>query len=109
MLHQRRDENAINDRVLEIDDDLAEDLPALQPREPALEVGEGDFGVDHRREPGSHLGQALADVADRGAERAEDAILLQIELEQVYRRRLARGRAAGHQPSAALEAEERTV
>ena len=39
---------------------------------------------------GRHLGEALADVAHRSAERTDDAILLQIKLEQIDRRRLAR-------------------
>src|SRR6185295_4378325 len=90
-------------------DDLAEHLPAFEPRQAALEIGERDFGVDHRGEAAGHLGEALAHIADRGAERAEDAVLLQIELEQVHLDRLAGGRAAGDEPPAALEAQERAV
>src|SRR3984885_10191413 len=91
------------------DDDLAKNLPAFEPRQAALEFGERHFGVDHRIHPRRHLGEALADIADRAAERAEDAVLLQIELEQVELDRLAGGRAAGPEPPAALEAEQRAV
>jgi hypothetical protein len=31
------------------DDDLPEHLPAFETLEPALEVGEGNFGIDHRQ------------------------------------------------------------
>src|SRR5262249_9096877 len=68
---------------LERHDDLAEDLSALEPPEALLEVCERHFGIDHRRETGRHLGEALMHVADGTAERAEDAVLLEIELEQV--------------------------
>src|SRR5262245_53913675 len=91
------------------DDDLAEHLPAFEPLEPALEVGEGDLGIDHRQQAARHLRQALADIAHRRAERANDAILLLEKLHQVDGRRWSRGRAAGDQPAAALEAEERAV
>src|SRR5215475_7547499 len=91
------------------DDDLSEHLPAFDPRQPALEVGERNLGVDHRQQAVCHLGEALADVAHRSAERADDAVLLLEQLHQVDGRRWPRGRAAGDQPSAALEAKERAV
>src|SRR5713226_1704811 len=91
------------------DDDLSEHLPALEPCQPALEVGERNFGVDHRQKAVCHLGEALADVAHGSAERADDAILLLEKLHQVDGRRWSRGRAAGDQPPAALEAQERAV
>src|SRR5437868_1049782 len=94
---------------LERHDDLAEHLAVFEPCKAALELGKRHFRVDHRRQARRHLGEALAHVADRGAERAEDAILLQIELEQVDLRRLPGGRAAGDQPPAALETKERAV
>src|SRR6516164_3498060 len=91
------------------DDDLSEHLPAFDPRQPALEVGERNLGVDHRQQTVRHLGEALADVAHRSAERADDAVLLLEQLHQVDGRRWPRGRAASDQPSAALEAKERAV
>src|SRR5262245_28917072 len=91
------------------DDDFSEYLPALEPRQPALELGERDLGVDHRREPARHLGEALADISDGGAKRADDAVLLLKELHQVDCGRRPGGRSAGHQPPAALEAEQRAV
>src|SRR3954464_16059199 len=94
---------------LERHDDLAEHLAPFEARKAALEFGKRHFGVDHRRQARRHLGEALAHVADRGAERAEDAILLQIELEQVDLRRLPRRRAASDQPAAALETKQRAV
>src|ERR1041385_5315085 len=69
-------------------DDLAEHVPAFDPRESALEIGKRHFGVDHGCQPARHLGQALMHVADGAAERAEDAVLLQVKLEQVDLRRL---------------------
>src|SRR6202042_3365274 len=54
-------------------------------------------------------GGAVGDLAQNAPKRAGDAVLLQIELEQVHGDRLARGRAAGDEPAAALEAEQRTV
>src|SRR6516162_6213726 len=47
----------------EADDDFSEYPPAFKPRQPAFELSKRDFGVDHRQEPGCHLGKALADVA----------------------------------------------
>src|SRR5499426_579256 len=91
------------------DDDLSKYLPAFEPLEPALEIGERNLGVDHRQQPASHLGQALADIAHGCAERADDAILLLEKLHQVDGRRRPRGRAAGDQPAAALEAKQRAV
>src|SRR5262245_59187119 len=91
------------------DDDLAEHLPAFEPRKTALEIGERNLGVDHRQQAARHLGQALADVAHGCAERADDAVLLLEKLHQVDGRRWSRGCAAGDQPAAALEAEERAV
>src|SRR5262244_1239953 len=91
------------------DDDLSEHLPAFDPRQPAFEVGERNLGVDHRQQAVRHLGEALADVAHRGAERADDAVLLLEKLHQVDGRRWPRGRAASDQPAAAFEAKERTV
>src|SRR5205085_11801383 len=90
-------------------DDLAEHLAAFEARQAALKVGKRYFGIDYRRKPGRHLGEALMHIADRGAERAEDAVLLQIKLEQVDLRRLPGGRAAGDQPATALETQQRTV
>src|SRR5262249_23670452 len=90
-------------------DALSNPLPAFDPRQPALEVGERNLGVDHRQQAVRHLGEAVADVAHRSAERADDAVLLLEKLHQVDGRRWPRGRAASDQPSAALEAEERAV
>src|ERR1700722_14938136 len=93
----------------EQDDDLAEDLPAFEPGKTAIELGERHFRIDHRQKTRRHLVEAVADIAHRSAERSEDAILLQIKLEQIDGRRLARRRAAGDEPAAALEAQERAV
>src|SRR5439155_16513577 len=90
-------------------DDLAEDLPAFEAREAALELGERDLGVDHGAKAGRHLGEALADIAQRGPKRADDAVLLLEELHQVERGRRPRGRPAGDQTAAALEAQKRAV
>src|SRR4029077_14856209 len=90
--------------LLERHDDLAEHLAAFEAREAALEVGKRHFGVDHRRQPSRHLGEALMHVALGAAERAEDTVLLQIKLKQVDLRRLPRRGAAGDEPPAALEA-----
>src|SRR6185369_3681108 len=57
---------------LELDHDLAEHLAAFQPRDAAFKIGEAEFGVDDGEEAVRHLGETVADVADRGAERAED-------------------------------------
>src|SRR6476646_8483768 len=91
------------------DDDLTEHLPAFEPRQPALELGERNLGVDHRQEAVRHLGQAFADIAHRGAERTNDAVLLLEKLHQIDGRRRSRRGAAGDQPAAALEAKERAV
>src|ERR1700726_972991 len=91
------------------DDDLAEHLPALQPRQPALDLAERELAVDHRRHAAGHLGEAFADVAHRGAKRADDTVLLLKELHQIERRRGSGGRPAGDEPAAALEAQERAV
>src|SRR3954464_3516541 len=91
------------------DDDLTEYLPAFEPGQSALELGERNLGIDHRQESVRHLGQALADIAHRGAERTDDAILLLKKLHQVDGRRGARCRTTGDQPAAALEAKERAV
>src|SRR6266571_8900807 len=90
-------------------DDLAEYLPARQPFEARREIGKLDLGVDHRGQPGSHFGEAVADVAHGGAERADDPVLLLEQLHQVERRARTGGRPAGHQTSAALERQERTI
>src|ERR1700680_5191500 len=95
--------------ISEADDDLAEHLPALQPRQPALDLAERKLAVDHRGEAAGHLGEAFADVAHRGAERADDAVLLLKELHQIERRRGPGGRPAGDEAPAALEAQERAV
>src|SRR6202049_488666 len=95
--------------ISEADDDLAEHLPALQPRQPALDLIERELAVDHREHAAGHLGEAFADVAQRGAKRADDAILLLKELHQIERCRGSRRRPAGDEPAAALEAQERAV
>src|SRR5215470_3336026 len=90
--------------ALERDDDLAEHLAALEPSEPALELGKRHFRIDHRKKARRHFGKAFADIAQRTAERSENAVLLQIKLEQIHGGRLSRGRSAGDKPTAALEA-----
>src|ERR1700692_2701707 len=95
--------------ISEPDDDLAEHLPALQPRQPALDLAERELPVDHRQHAAGHLGEAFADVAHRSAERADDTVLLLEELHQIERRRGSGGRPAGDQAAAALEAQERAV
>src|SRR6185312_12427773 len=55
----------------EVDDDLAEHLARLEPRQALLEFGERHFGVDDRAHAGGHLRQRVADVLDAAAERAE--------------------------------------
>ena len=90
-------------------DDFAEDLPAFEPRQALLEIGQREFTVDDRRHAGRNLRQAVADIAHRGAERAENLILLLEQLHQIDGDARARGRAAGDQPPAALEAEQRGV
>src|ERR1700728_2210944 len=91
------------------DDDLAENLSRFEPLQAALKVGKRNFHVDHWQESASHLGEALANVAHRRAERADDSILLKKKLEQVEGRRLARSRSACDQAAAALEAKQRAV
>src|SRR5439155_26595239 len=101
--------SGIGRRPSELHNDLAEHLPAFEPCEAALELGQRDLGIDHGRDAGRHLGEAFADVTHRGAERSDDAILLLEELHQVERGRSARGRPAGDEPAAALEAQERAI
>ena len=84
-------------------DDLAEHLAAFQALQAALEFGERDLGIDHRLHALGHIVEAFADVADRGAERAEDFVLLLEQLHQIDLADRARGRAAGDEPSAALQ------
>src|SRR5689334_12021265 len=81
-------------QALEMDHDLAEDLAARKAREALLEICERDFRVDHGLHAGRHLGEAVGDVADGRAERADDAVLLLEQLHQVDGRRRAGGRAA---------------
>src|SRR5437763_14238793 len=88
---------------------LAEHLPAFEPCEPALEFRKRHLGIDHWKKAGCHFGKALADITERTAERSEDPILLQIKLEQIHCDRLSRGRSAGNQAAAALEAEQRAI
>src|SRR5437764_10332299 len=95
--------------ALERDDDLAEHLAALEPREPALKVFKRDLGIDHRKKAGRHFGKTFPDIAQRTAERSENAILLQIKLEQIHLDRLSRRRSAGNEPSTALEAKQRAI
>src|SRR3974390_3527857 len=95
--------------ALERDDDLAEDLTALEPGEPALKFFKRHFGIDRREKARCHFGKALADIAQRTAERSEDTILLEIKLKQIHVDRLSRCRSAGDKPAAALEAKQRTV
>src|SRR6201987_1343940 len=92
--------------ALEGDDYLAEYLAALEPSEPTLELGKRHFGIDHRKKARRHFGEAFADIAQRTAERSENAILLQIQLEQIHGDRLSRGRSAGDEAAAALEAKQ---
>src|SRR3954453_15584053 len=94
---------------LERHDDLAENLSAFEPLQPFLEFRERHLDIDHGRQPRRHLRQALVHVADGAAERAEDPILLEIQLEQVDLGRLPGSRPAGDEPPAALEAEQRAV
>src|SRR6478736_5643660 len=87
------------------DDDLAEDLAALDAGEALLEFGEGEHRIDHRLHAAGHLLQGLGDVLDATAEGTGNPVLLLEKLHQVDRRRGAGGRPAGDQPAAALEAE----
>src|SRR5262249_55872724 len=93
----------------ERDDDLAEHLPALKPRKAALEVGERDLSVDDRPHAPPLVATTLASFAGWRAEGADDAILLLEQLHQVERGRGARGRAAGDQPPAAPETQQRAI
>src|SRR5215212_256075 len=88
---------------------LAEHVAGLQPLQPLRVIAEREHRVDHRRDPGGHLVERLGDVAHRAAERAEDAVLLLEQLHQVDGGRHARGRAAGDEPTALLERQERAV
>src|SRR6185312_4769630 len=97
------------DRTSEIDDDLAEHLAALEALEPLLEIGERHFGVDDGVDAGRHLGQRVADVLDTAAERTEDLVLLLEQLHQVDGHGRAGRGAAGDQPAAALEHQQRAV
>jgi len=54
----------------EAHDDLAEHFSAFEPLQSRSEIRERNLGVDHRCEPRRHLGEAVADVAHRGAERS---------------------------------------
>src|SRR5262249_42171136 len=90
--------------ALEAHHDLAEHLPAFESRQAALQLVERDFRVDHRQQPAGHLVEAVADIAHRGAERPEDLVLLLKQLHQVEGDGRSRGRAAGDEAAAALEA-----
>src|SRR5262245_64941322 len=46
-----------------VDNDFAEDLPALEPLEALLDVLEGKFAVDDGRDAVCHFGEACADIA----------------------------------------------
>src|SRR5262249_56382923 len=74
-----------------------------------VEWGTRHRGVDHWRGAARTLGQALTDIADRRAERADDPVLLLEQLHQVDGGRGTRGRAAGDEASPALEAKQRAV
>src|SRR5664280_364487 len=97
------------DHSLEVDDDFAEHLPAFQPCQAGFKIRQRKLAVDDRGHAGRDLGQAVADVADRGAERAENLVLLLEQLHQVDGDIRPGGRAAGYQPAAALEAEQRGI
>src|SRR5580704_1519764 len=96
-------------RPSEMHDDFSEDLTALEPGEPAFEFVECDFGIDHRRQTTGHLGEALADVAHRRTERADDPVLLLEQLHQIEGGGWTRGGAAGDEAAAALERQQRAV
>ena len=76
---------------------------------PCSKSASAKFAVDDRRHAGGDLGQAVADIAHRAAERAENLVLLLEQLHQIDGHGRSRGRAAGDQASAALEAEQRAV
>src|SRR5207302_7278938 len=79
-------------------DDLAEDVPRLQPRQRRVDLVEADDGVDHRTgDAGRHLVEHGRDIADGAAETADEAELARVELEQVDLDAEAGGRAAGDQ------------
>src|SRR4051794_14432952 len=63
-------------RPSKTDDNLSKYLPTFEPRKAALELSQRHLGIDHRQQASRHFGEAFADVAHRGAERADDAILL---------------------------------
>src|SRR5580700_1804549 len=90
-------------------DHFAEHLASFDPREAALEIGEFHLGVDHRQHAAGHLGEPVAYVAHRRAERADDPVLLLEQLHQVEGDGRPRGRTAGDEPAAALEGEQRAV
>src|ERR1700754_607063 len=89
-----------------MNDNLAEHLAAFHTLKSLLEIRKVYFGVDYRQETICHLGEAVANVAHGGAERAKNLILLLEQHHQIHRRRRARGRAAGDEASAALEREQ---
>src|SRR6185437_16002857 len=95
--------------ALEVYNDFAEHLPAFDPRQALLEIRQSKLGIDDRRHAGGDLGQAVADIAHRRAERAKYLILLLEQLHQINGNGRARGRAASNQASAALEAEQRGI
>src|ERR1700674_1801884 len=95
------------DHALEIHDHLAEHLAGFEALEAALEVGERDLGINHRGEAVRHLGERGRDVTHRGAERAENPVLLLEQLHEVEGGRRPRSGAAGDEPAAALERQER--
>src|SRR5229473_8107437 len=94
---------------LEVHDDLAEHLPGFEACEAALEVGKRDLGVNHRQQAAGHLGEYGADIFDRGAERAENLVLLLEQLHQIEGGRRPRGGPARDQPAAALERKQGAV
>src|SRR5436190_1706189 len=77
--------NSAPTRPSKTDDNLSKYLPTFEPRKAALELSQRHLGIDHRQQASRHFGEAFADVAHRGAERADDAILLLEELHQVDR------------------------
>ena len=59
--------------------------------------------------PSGHLVEALGDVAHGSAERSEDAVLLLEQLHQIDGGGGTRRRAAGHEPTSALQRQQRAV
>ena len=94
----------------EIDDDLAEHLPAFQPREAAFEVGERHFGVDHRQScPPAILARLSRMLRIEAPNEPKiryccwnSCIRLKVMVGPG-------GRAAGDQPAAALQHQQRAV